>query len=209
MEPKNIRCPSCGAEKIITNPGIVTVVCEYCGTAIYWDRDKVMSAGRQSLLPEGFTRLYRGATGRLKGHSFTVTGRVRYSFGKGFWDEWFLEFQNGSLGWLTEDNHELALQTKKELENCPPPDSLSPGAIFRAFNREFVVQEVGQAECLGMEGDLPIRVETGEKYLFADASSPDGKYTLGIEYDQEPPSVFLGKWLDYTDLRLDDEGLDW
>ena len=187
----------------------MTVICEYCGTAIYWDQDKVMAAGKQSLLPEGFTRLYRGASGHLKGQNFLVTGRVRYSFGRGFWDEWFLEFQDGSIGWLTEDNHELALQNRRDLKNCPPANALSPGSMFRAWNMEFIVQEVGHAECVGVEGELPIRVETGEKYLFADASTPDGKYTLGIEYDHDPPAAFLGRWLKYSDLRLDDEGLDW
>ena len=209
MEPRHVKCPSCGAEKVIMNPGIVTVVCEYCGTAVYWDDEQIMAAGKQSLLPEGFTRLYRGAAGNLKGQDFRVTGRVRYSFGRGFWDEWFLEFGDGSLGWLTEDNHELALQNRRELDTVPPADVLKPGSLFRAWDMEFAVQETGEARCLGMEGDLPIRVETGETYLFADASSPDGRNTLGIEYDADPPSVFLGIWLKYSDLRLHDEGLDW
>lgn len=75
--------------------------------------------------------------------------------------------------------------------------------------RVFVVQEVGEAECIGVEGDLPIEAQTGEVYKFADASSQDGQFTLGIEYDQKPPTVFIGRWLKYTDLVLDDEGLEW
>ena len=94
----------------MNNPGIVTIVCEYCGNAVYWDADKVKDAGKQAILPEGFSRLYRGATGRLKSRSFFVTGRVRYSFGHGFWDEWFLEFSDGAIGWLTEDNQQIRQQ---------------------------------------------------------------------------------------------------
>jgi hypothetical protein len=209
MDRQDIQCPSCGATHEINNPGIITVVCEYCGNAVYWDEKKIKDAGKQSVLPEGFTRLYRGATGRLQNRSFTVMGRIRYSFGSGFWDEWFLEFADGTIGWLTEDNHELALQTRTAPKQIPPFESLHPRKKINVKKRVFVVQEEGQAECIGDERNLPIEAQTGEVYKFADASSQDGQFTLGIEYDQQPPTVFIGRWLTYTDMVLDDEGLEW
>ncbi len=148
MNPQPIQCPSCGATHDVLNPGVVTVVCEYCGNAVYWDTEKIEDAGRQSILPEGFTRLYRGAAGRLAKRRFTVMGRVRYSFGKGFWDEWFLSFDDDTIGWLTEDNHELALQNRTALKQAPALASLKPGRKFKAQGIDFVVQEVGQAECI-------------------------------------------------------------
>ena len=209
MKPTQVACPSCGAGHDIYNPGVVTIVCEYCGTAVYWDEEKVKDAGKQSILPEGFSRLYRGATGRLFKKRFVVLGRVRYSFGKGFWDEWSMEFNDGTLGWLSEDNHEFALEKEGSAKNIPAFSSLHPGYQLSVRNMEFIVEEVGHAECLGVEGDLPIVVQSGEKYAFADASTQDGQYTLGIEYDEDPPTVFLGRWLKYSALTLDDEGLDW
>jgi len=209
MQSKRITCPSCGAGHDLYNPGIATIVCEYCGNAIYWDAEKVKSAGRQSILPEGFSRLYRGASGRLKNRPFFVMGRVRYSFGAGFWDEWFLEFSDGKIGWLTEDNHEFALEKRSTAKHLPLFEKLSPGSRFTVKGITFVVEEIGHAECLGMEGDLPISARSGEQYAYADASSPDGKYCLGLEYDQAPPVVYFGQWLKYEDLRMADEGADW
>ena len=210
MKQQQIACPSCGAEHGVFNPGVITIACEYCGNAIYWDEEKIRLAGKQSILPEGFSRLYRGGGGTVSGRgSFVVLGRIRYSFGKGFWDEWFLEFGDGSTGWLMEDNHEFALETESASQDVPSFTSIAPGSRVRARDVDFVVEEVGQAECLGVEGELPIMVQTGEKYAFADGSSPDGIYTLGIEYDQDPPTVFIGKWLKYEEIRMDDEGLDW
>ena len=210
MKAEAISCPSCGATHDVRNPGVITVVCEYCGNAVYWDKEKVRSAGKQSILPEGFSRLYRGATGSLNQRRFCVMGRVRYSFGKGFWDEWFLEFADGSIGWLTEDNHDLALQTRTSPGRIPPFTSLRPGkTITIRKDATVVVREVGQAECIGVEGDLPIEVGTGETYSFADAGTPDGQFVFGIEYDADPPTVFIGKWLKYGELTLDDEGLEW
>ena len=210
MTPQSVSCPSCGATHDVLNPGVITVVCEYCGNAVYWDEEKIRSAGKQSVLPEGFSRLYRGATGSLDHRRFIVMGRVRYSFGKGFWDEWFLEFNDGSIGWLTEDNHELALQTRTSPGRIPAAESLHPGKSFNIRkDTTVVVREVGEAECIGVEGDLPIAVTTGETYKFADAGTPDGRFVFGIEYDADPPTVFIGKWLKYGDLTLDDEGLEW
>ncbi|MFH1982446.1 MAG: DUF4178 domain-containing protein [Pseudomonadota bacterium] len=210
MEAQAISCPSCGATQDVLNPGVITVVCEYCGNAVYWDKEKIRSAGKQSILPEGFSRLYRGATGSLDKQRFVVMGRVRYSFGKGFWDEWFLEFNDGSIGWLTEDNHELALQTRTAPERIPEFEFLHPGkTIAIGKDTTVVVREVGRATCIGVEGALPIAAVTGESYMFADAGTPDGKAIFGIEYDADPPTVFIGKWLKYGDLTLDDEGLQW
>ncbi|MCP4403033.1 MAG: DUF4178 domain-containing protein [bacterium] len=209
MDAQEIQCPSCGAGHTILNPGVITVVCDYCGNAVYWDQEKIADAGKQSILPEGFSRLYRGAGGSLFGKRFVVSGRVRYSFGKGFWDEWFLDFENGESGWLSEDNHEFAYEKSFPEPNAPPISSLSPGAKLTVHKKQFAIEEVGEAECLGVEGDLPLQLQSGEKYAFADGSTPDGNYTLGIEYDSDPPTVFLGRWVKNVSLKLDDGGGEW
>ena len=206
MYAQEIQCPSCGAGRTIHNPGVITIVCEYCGNAVYWDHEKIANAGKQSVLPEGFSRLFRGATGSLFNKRFCVLGRVRYSFGKGFWDEWFLEFENGEIGWLTEDNHEFAYEKAYPAPNVPPIAKLAPGTRIAMNDKPYVIEEVGQAECLGVEGDLPIQIQSGETYAFADGSTPDGEYTLGIEYDHNPPTVFLGRWIKYASLKLDEPG---
>ncbi len=207
-DTNSVRCPSCGATHDVYNPGVVMFVCEYCGNAVYWDEEKIKLAGKQSLLPEGFTRLYRGACGTFDNKRFVVLGRVRYSFGRGFWDEWFIEMFDGQTRWMSEDNHELAVQAQIKLE-VGPFNSYRPGSQLTVRKRTFVVEETGTAECVGLEGDLPKNIETGEKYKYVDASSLDGRFTLGIEYDDDVPTVFAGKWLKFAALRLDDEGVDW
>ncbi len=214
MKPiMTINCPSCGAGHEIFNPGVITVVCEYCGNAVYWDKEKIEDAGKQAVLPEGFSRLYRGATGMMFNKRFVVLGRVRYSFGKGFWDEWFLEFSDGTTNWLSEDNHELALEIETSGMTVPDFSTLSPGYKMTVKSKKntitYVIEEIGEAECLGVEGDLPRLLQSGERYAYADGSSPEGHYTIGIEYDEDPPTVFLGRWLKYASLKMDDEGLEW
>jgi hypothetical protein len=75
--------------------------------------------GRFSIIPYF---LYVHTLNTCRDNTIVVMGRVRYSFGSGFWDEWFLEFNDGTIGWLTEDNHELALQTRTTSKKTPPGD---------------------------------------------------------------------------------------
>ena len=204
-----LTCPGCGAHAEVTNPGVISVTCEYCGTTVFWDREKVRDAGVRSTLPEGFTRLYRGARGTLLKKRFNVLGRVRYSFGRGFWDEWFVELADGRTAWLTEDDHELALESPVSGEGVAAFDQYHPGQSFMLGDQWFVVEEVGEATCLGIEGQLPNDVLPGETYPYVDAASPDGRYTLGIEYDASPPTVFRGRWVRPANLQLDDDGGGW
>lgn len=201
-------CPSCAAPLPTRNPGIVVAVCEYCGCAVTWDGDAAKDSGVKTRLPQGFTRLYTGAQGALRGNRFRVIGRVRYSWGGGFWDEWALQMDDQGLHWLTEDDHELAMETGKgRLELLK---DLSPGQTLRFDNKAFRIEEVGEAECIGLEGQLPKDITLGERYRYADGSTPNGLHTLGLELD-EPGSaaVFTGSWLKDKDLELDDEGLEW
>lgn len=209
MTDHAVTCPSCGASHDIKNPGIMMYTCEFCGNAIALDDERVSLAGKQSVLPEGFSRLYRGATGSLMKKRFEVMGRVRYSFGRGFWDEWYLEFDDGTTGWLSEDNQELCLEEEAKNAVVALFESYHLSSRIKIGDREFVVEETGMAECLGAEGDLPFAILPGEKFPYVDASSPDGRDSLGIEYDDAKPTVYIGHWLRYASLQMDDEGEDW
>ncbi|MBI5525096.1 MAG: DUF4178 domain-containing protein [Deltaproteobacteria bacterium] len=204
-----IKCPSCGAPHTLSNPGIVMYSCEFCKSLVYWDKEKIINAGTVAALPEGFSRLYRGATGTLFNKRFSVLGRARYAFGRGFWDEWFVELHDGKTAWLSEDDHEFCLEGRIDGQLQIDPALLKPGSTLAVRGEQFTVEEVGQTRCLGIEGDLPKVVSPDESYRFADASSVDGKYSLGIELDAEKPTVYFGHWLKYASIQMDDEGEDW
>jgi hypothetical protein len=182
-------------------------VCEYCGGVSYWNEQGLVETGKRSMLSEGFTRLYRGATGTLRGKRFRVEGRARYSFGKGFWDEWFLIGPDGSQAWWTEDDHELALQTRREPSAPLDTEHASPGATITFEGGSFVVLEVGRARCLGVEGSLPDTILPEDTLDYLDATTPDGRFALAIEgWDEGAQEAYLGEWLGQDDLVLDDEG---
>lgn len=158
------------------------------------------------MLPEGFTRLYWGATGAIRGTRFEVLGRVRYGFGTGFWDEWYLLLDNGEYAWLSEDDHQLSLEQRT---NVGLTSALSVGSRVQVDGTEYTILEVGETVCLGIEGQVPADILPDERYRYADGGSGDGRLTIGIEYDDEPPSVFVGERIAHEDVVLDDEGENW
>lgn len=204
-----LSCPACGAPLETQNPGLVMAVCGHCGNTVWWDEEAVRSVGQRSILPEGFTRLFRGATGAIQGRRFLVLGRVRYGFGRGFWDEWFVELQGGATRWLTEDDHELSLQQPLTGVQIPDTRSLFAGSRLNLADTTWVVEETGEAQCLGAEGSLPEVFAEGETFRYVDGSSLDGKHNLGIEVRSSGPRAFRGRWLPHDLVTLDDEGEGW
>lgn len=194
MERK-FQCPSCGAGNTVTNPGVLMKVCDYCKTAIYWDEESALRVGNKSMDLPPSSRFRVGAGGKLKGRVFTVLGRLTYEHEKGTWNEWFIELSDGSIQWLSEDEGELFLETPLKLTSPVPPfDELEPGTQITLNDRLGVVEELGEARCLGGEGQIPFVVQIGETYPYADGTGLDGSFGFGLEYDTATgePTAFVG-----------------
>ena len=209
---KSITCPSCGAENSLSNPVVVSFVCPYCDNISYIEQDALQSTGKKSRLSEGFSRLFRGGTGVIDDKKFIVLGRVRYAFGRGFWDEWFVEWDTAETSWITEDNHEFALQKGTQSSTRFSFSSLAVGSRIKFQGTDFQIMEIGEAKCLGIEGFLPKEILPDECYSYIDGVSLDGKQSLGLEYDEgkdAPPRVFIGTWIEHKQLQMDEENYDW
>jgi hypothetical protein len=202
---RQFQCPSCGAANTVTNPGVLMRVCDYCKTAMYWDKDSVLRAGNKSLDLPPPGRFKVGASGKLRNRSFTVLGRLVYSYGKGTWTEWFVEMQDGSIMWLTEDEGELFLESQLQLTSpVPRYEELTAGMQIALNDKTGVVEEIGEARCIGGEGQIPFQVEIGETYPYADGAAADGSFSFGLEYDKRTgtPSVYIGKILEIKDSKV-------
>ncbi len=184
-------------------------VCDFCKTAMYWDKESALRAGRKSMdLPES-SRFKVGVGGKIKGKSFTVLGRLSYAHEKGQWNEWFIETAGGGIQWLAEDEGELFLEKPLELKSPVPPfQELEPGMQIMLNDKPGVIEELGEAKCLGGEGQIPFVVEIGEIYPYADGSAPDGSYSFGLEYDTDGdhPTAFIGKILSVKDTKAQRAG---
>ena len=207
-----ITCPSCGASNAIPNPAVVSIVCPYCDNISYIDKEGIRLSGKQSRLSEGFSRLFRGGSGSIKDKRFIVRGRVRYSFGRGFWDEWYIEWEDGNTGWITEDNHQFSLQTEVHIRQNQIESAQAVGRIITLRTTQYKITEVGMARCIGIEGALPSDITPDEEYRYIDGVSVDGSRTFGLEFDEgadQPPRAYIGEWVEHKDLMMEDNNYAW
>ncbi len=202
---RNIGCPRCGAPNELVNPGITMFDCSSCDALVYWTPEHGVASGERSILPENDSRLYLGARGAVVGRRFSVVGHVRYDHGQGAWDEWHLSLDDGSEGWFSEDERRLLRQQRLGDDAALPPRSaLRLGEDADVDGETFVVRELGEATCVGSEGQLPFAHLLGEVYAYVDLVSGDGKRYASLEYDEgERPSAFLGVVVPHDDLVLD------
>jgi len=198
---KNTNCPSCGAPNEV-NRFAAMAICAYCGAGYYFRDEAVLAMGEMAIMAEYDTPLYVGASGRLRKKRFYIDGRVRYRYERGFWDEWYFVFDDGSNAWICEDELEFSLEKDFEKPtNIPSFESLSPGSPLRLGDLSFAVNEKDTAYFEGAEGSLPFVLSKDRQFPFVDASNEES--TATIEYSEEGPEIFIGEWVDQEEIQLD------
>ncbi|MEQ8821342.1 MAG: DUF4178 domain-containing protein [Sumerlaeia bacterium] len=199
---KKANCPSCGAKSDQIDRFAQMAVCDYCGSAFYFKDEAILAMGEMAILVEYPTPLYVHATGHIKGKAFDIIGRVRYRYSRGFWDEWYLRYDDGGFGWIVEDEQEYSLE--RTIENpgaVPPLQSLNPGSRATIAGQAVFVDERDEAHFEGAEGSLPFLVSENRRFPYVDASQ--GETTVTIEYGEEGTEVFVGHFIDVGDIALD------
>lgn len=197
-----LSCPQCGAHHELVNPGIALLICEFCHATLYFGDDEAIRIGRQSVLPDSDARLFLHATGTLDGDRFSVAGHVRYAHDRGFWDEWYLQFDSGRIAWLSEDERELSRQVAAVVKDPPAPADLVLRMPITIDGQAYGVREIGRATVVGGEGQLPFAVTPGEQYPYADLATAAGDSVATLEYDDDRARCFVGVPLAHEDLVI-------
>ncbi|HET8932100.1 MAG TPA: DUF4178 domain-containing protein [Polyangiales bacterium] len=151
------------------------------------------------------TRLALGDSGRMQQLGFEVLGRLQLNQGTATWNEWYVGWSDGSFGWLAEARGRVIVSHRVERKvSLPGFEVLQPGdRLTLAGLGSAVIEEVGEAEVLSAQGELPFQPQLNAAYRFVDASMSDGMYaTLDYGQGSEEPEVFMGRELAYTELEL-------
>ncbi|NIL97137.1 MAG: DUF4178 domain-containing protein, partial [Planctomycetales bacterium] len=197
-------CPACGSTLDADDTASVLVVCSYCETSIILDQQVAKVAGKMSVLPPATSKLFVGATGQLLNRHFEILGRVRYGYEAGYWDEWYLRFDDDQgTAWISEDEGHLTLESFSHQETLASDfHSALPGDSLPIGQTTFHLDEKGTAVCEGAEGQLPFVVQQGEETPFFDLSTSDAFATVEFERD-EGVRIFRGRRLSPEELQLD------
>jgi DNA-directed RNA polymerase subunit RPC12/RpoP len=194
------NCPSCGAPVEFAIGSSAVVVCKYCNSVVARTDRGVESHGKVAALVDTGSPLQVGAPGKYKGVGFRITGRtqLRHQAG-GVWDEWYAAFDDGRWGWLAEAQGRFYV-TFKVAAAAPRYEALELGGTIASIDG-LTVAEIGEAELISAEGELPWTPEPAGRYAYADLTGDDRRFAT-IDYSEEPPVVFKGKETSLADLGI-------
>ncbi len=196
------NCPSCGAQITFAIGSSEVVVCDTCHSIVARTDRGIEDHGKVAALIDTGSPLHVGANGKYRGRSFRITGRtqLRHQAG-GVWDEWYGALDDGRWAWVAEAQGRFYV-TFKTGDDAPEYDLLTLGDRVMG---DLVVAEIGEAELISGEGELPWTPDAGARYRYADLSGPQRRFAT-LDYSEDTPLVFKGEQVALEELNLEDVG---
>jgi hypothetical protein len=195
------QCPNCGAPVTFQWSGSVQTVCEFCRSVIVRTDLDLRKVGRVADLPPDGSPIQLGTTGRYRDKAFTVGGRIVYTYDQGGWNEWHVNFGDGTDGWLSDAQNEFAISTRVEAPNLPAAADAVLGREFRWHGVSFAVSSRTDAQYAGVEGELPFEYWDKTSALFVDLRSSSQDFAT-LDYSDAAPALYVGQSVDFDALQL-------
>lgn len=221
---QKVACPGCGAEVNFLSAASVMAVCAYCKTTVLKDAQTVRNIGKMSEVIEDYSPIQITTAGVFEGTGFSVIGRIQVKYDAGFWNEWYVQLDDGSNAWLSDASGQYAFtrEMKAAPSGLPAFGSLGPGKTLRLGGDVFTASDVRTAQCTGGQGELPFVVgegwqarvadfRSGRKFVtldYSDASSGEGMRDAQpgepLKLPEAPegsPTVYAGRAVTLPELK--------
>jgi predicted RNA-binding Zn-ribbon protein involved in translation (DUF1610 family) len=197
-----LACPSCGADVRLRSHAAVMAVCEYCHTGVLKDPGSVRDLGKIAEVLEDYSPIQLGTAGTWASRPFTVIGRLQLRYDAGFWNEWYMLFDDGGTGWLGDASGQFTVTVERDVAgDLPRFQQLQPGHHIMLAGERWAVADVRTARCTGGQGELPFRIGPGWEAKVADLRA--GSRFLTLDYsDGDAPQVYAGGPVTFTGLRI-------
>ena len=127
---QQVACPGCGAPVQFKSAASVMAVCEFCKTTLLKDATSVSNLGKMSEVLEDYSPVQIGTSGQFAQRSFSVIGRIQLQYSDGFWNEWYVMFDDGTNGWLSDASGQFTMTfVKTAAGELPLFDKLLPRGL--------------------------------------------------------------------------------
>lgn len=200
---QQVLCPQCGAPVKFTSAASVMAVCGACRSTLLKDAESVKRIGEAAEVLEDYSPLCLGAAGVHDGKRFDVIGRIQLRFDEGFWNEWYLWFEDGTDGWLSDASGQYAVTRRRQAkttQSLPAFEDIAPGDEFKLDGQRFVAADVRTSQAGGAQGELPFVPGDGWQAKVADYRSLDAFLTLDFS-DGPQPELYIGKAFDLSAMQ--------
>lgn len=201
-------CPECGAPAPFRGTA-VSLVCEYCNSTIVRTGVDVSLIGKVSAILDTGSPILLDARGKYQGVPFSVDGRLQVQYHRGTWNEWFITFADGTVGWLSDAQGSYAVVRPRDPSvlagGVPAFSELNPGTQLMIDGRPGVVVDVRGASYKGAEGILPFEAAPGMTFYGADLRGFQGEF-FTLDYGHEPesnhPTPYAGAAVTLSEIEL-------
>jgi hypothetical protein len=176
--------------------------CDSCGSTILIDDEVVRKAGEQGVMSD-VSGLFRiGDTIRVGRRTITIFGQARFSYGRGFWDEFWGQDSNGDSIWISVDEGDIAVQrVNADMKLAQDLKTARVGDPVHFKTDTYVVVEAEEAECISVRGSFDHELIVGETYRYKNAQA-DGRALLSYEYWPGGSIVYLGQWFSPFEIEV-------
>nr|WP_221403939.1 DUF4178 domain-containing protein [Pseudoduganella umbonata] len=175
-------------------------VCEYCRTGVLKEAGSVRDLGKIADVLEDYSPIQLGTSGTWANRPFTVIGRLQLRYDAGFWNEWYLLFDDGQAGWLGDASGQFTITLERRLEGALPAfGELRAGQYVTVAGERWMAADVRTARCTGGQGELPFRVAEGWEAKVADLRG--GGAFLTLDYSDGEPLAYGGVPVALDSLR--------
>ncbi|WP_313379718.1 DUF4178 domain-containing protein [Achromobacter insolitus] len=200
---QQVLCPQCGAPVKFTSAASVMAVCGACRSTLLKDAESVKRIGEAAEVLEDYSPLCLGAAGTHDGKRFDLIGRIQLRYEDGFWNEWYLWFEDGSDGWLSDASGQYAVTRRRKVKSTqgmPAFDDIAPGDDLKLDGQRFTAADVRACQAGGTQGELPFVPGDGWLARVADYRSLDAFLTLDFS-DGPEPELYIGKAFDLSAMQ--------
>jgi endogenous inhibitor of DNA gyrase (YacG/DUF329 family) len=195
-------CPGCGAPVEFRSAQSTHAVCGYCQSTVVRNGDVLARLGKMGELFDDHSPLQLFATGKYQNRNFTLIGRLQYKTAEGTWAEWNAFFDDGTSGWLAEDNGAYVFtQPSTQQQNMPPANRYVVGKSVGVNGKPFSVASNVSAALISAQGELPKLPPLGQAFDVVELRSATGE-VISIDYTGTPPTVSQGTAVLLDDLAL-------
>lgn len=196
-----LACPACGAEVRFRSATSAMAVCEYCRSTLLREGDAVRDAGKMAVALEDYSPIRITTSGIYAGRAFGVVGRIQLRYEDGFWNEWYILFDDGEGAWLSDASGQYAVTLDTGLaDGAPPFRQIVPGGQYTWDGTTYTAADLRTARCTAGEGELPFQVGPGWEARVADYRQ--GVRFLTLDYsDGDTPRRYAGKAVELDELR--------
>lgn len=170
-----LSCPSCGVAIEGVSAHTRSLQCPHCANWVYLSNNGWASGGLFEHALDAPSMLRVGRTGTLQSNGsaprrFVVAGRIRVSYTDGYWDEWWLEFDDAQHQWLEEDDGTYQLHSTTDYSlSAEQALAANVGSNLEINGASWFVTERLEAEVAGTEGSLPVATRPSEQIICVDA----------------------------------------